>query len=46
MAARPILVPGPMDMKGYVFSNWMFFKAQWENYEIATGLNGKDKKSM
>ncbi|KAI4897681.1 hypothetical protein NFI96_029695 [Prochilodus magdalenae] len=35
-------VPEPMDMKGDVFNNWMFFRAQWDNYEIATGLDKKD----
>ena len=30
-------------MKGDVLSNWTFFKDQWENYEVATGLSEKSK---
>lgn len=40
--AYHIPVPEPMDMKGDVYNNWMFFHAQWDNYEIATGLEKKD----
>ena len=39
-----IPVPSSMDCKGDVASNWDFFIAQWENYEIATGLDKKDDK--
>lgn len=41
--AYSIPVPEAMDMKGDMYNNWTFFRAQWENYEIATGLNIKDK---
>ena len=27
-----------------VEKNWKSFRAQWENYEIATGLSEKDEK--
>ena len=42
--AYHIPVPEPMDMKGDVLNNWSFFRAQWENYEVATGLDGNDEK--
>ena len=44
MAARSeIDVPAPMVVKpDSIKGNWKFFRAQWENYEIASGLNGKD----
>ena len=34
-------VPAPMDLKGDLVQNWSFFKAQYENYEVATSLNKK-----
>ena len=34
-------VPAPMDLKGDLVQNWSFFKAQYENYEVATRLNKK-----
>ena len=36
-------VPPPMEVKDDLMSNWSFFRDQWEDYEIATGLNDKDK---
>ncbi|KAK0135739.1 hypothetical protein N1851_028416 [Merluccius polli] len=39
-----IPVPELMDMIGDVYNNCTFFRAQWENYEIATGLNEKTDK--
>ncbi|KAL5020231.1 hypothetical protein ScPMuIL_003123 [Solemya velum] len=30
--------------EGDLRSNWKFFQSQWENYEIATGLDKKDAK--
>ena len=36
-------VPPPVEVKGDLMSNWSFFRDQWEDYEIATGLNDKDK---
>ena len=31
-------------MKGDVYNNWTFFRAQWENYEVATGIDKKNNK--
>ena len=42
--AYHIPVPEPMDMKGDVYNNWTFFRAQWENYEVATGIDKKNNK--
>ena len=36
-------VPPPMEVKGDLMSNWSFFKDQWEDYEVATGLKDKPK---
>lgn len=33
--------PSPMEMTGDLLQNWTFFRAQYENYEVATGLNKK-----
>ncbi|KAL5020892.1 hypothetical protein ScPMuIL_000047 [Solemya velum] len=44
MAASNFPVPEKMEMKGDLRSNWKFFQSQWENYEIATGLDKKDAK--
>jgi len=41
MANSNLPVPLAMNMKGYVASNWKFFKDQWQNYEIASGLAQK-----
>lgn len=32
-------VPAPMSCKGDQVNNWEFFKQQWMDYEVATGLN-------
>ena len=40
-ATSNFLVPAPMDLKGDLGQNWSFFKAQYENYEVATSLNKK-----
>ena len=39
------LIPPPhvMDVKGHLPTNWQYFKDSWSNYEIATGLNDKEK---
>ena len=37
-------VPSPMNMKGDIVNNWEFFKQQWDDYEVATGLEGQDQK--
>ena len=38
-----ILVPAPMEVKGDLLSNSTFFKDQWENYKVTTGLREKSK---
>ncbi len=35
-------VPAPMELKVDLPSNWQFFQDQWQDYEIATGLEKKD----
>ncbi len=35
-------VPASMDTKGNQEENWTFFKEQWQDYEVATGINLKD----
>ena len=42
MAYAHLPMPFAMDMKGDVAGNWKFFKDQWRNYEIASGLAQKD----
>ena len=37
-------VPTPMKCKGDKVANWEFFRQQWEDYEIATGLDKRDQK--
>ena len=41
MAASNFPTPAPMDMKGDLAHNWSFFQSQFENYEIAVGLDKK-----
>ena len=43
MAFVNIPVPAPVEVKGDLLSNWAFFKDQWENYEVVTGLREKSK---
>ena len=43
MAFVSIPVPAPMEVKCDLLSNWIFFRDQWENYEVATGLREKSK---
>ena len=43
MAFVNISVPTPVEVKGDLLSNWTFFKDQWENYEVVTGLREKSK---
>ena len=38
----PIL--SPMNVKGDLVHNWEFFKQQWQNYEVATGLDKQEQK--
>ena len=38
-------VPEPMNVtSGNVAENWSYFREQWNDYEIATGLREKDEK--
>lgn len=37
-------VPSPMIVKGDQVNNWEFFRQQWTDYEVATGLEGQDNK--
>ena len=37
-------VPSPMVCQGDKVANWEFFKQQWEDYEVATGLEKRDAK--
>jgi len=37
------LLPSSMKCQGDVAGNWDFFKQQWSDYEIATGLNKRDE---
>ena len=43
MATGNFPTPAPMDMKGDIWHNWAFFRAQFENYEIATGQSEIDE---
>ena len=36
-------LPSPMNCLGDVAGNWGFFKQQWNDYEIATGLDKPDE---
>ena len=38
MATNNFPVPAPMEMKGDLAKNWTFFRAQYEENEIATSL--------
>ena len=40
--ASNLPVPEPMKVSGNVPANWMYFKEQWENYLVASGLSEKD----
>ena len=37
------LIPAPMVCKGNLVANWEFFRQQWEDYEVTTGL---DKQTL
>ena len=37
-------VPSPMVCRGDVVGNWEFFRQQWEDYEVATGLSEQSPK--
>ena len=34
-------IPVPMEVKGDLLSNWAFFKDEWKDYEVVTGLREK-----
>ena len=36
-------VPSTMVCRGDITSNWEFFKQQWQDYEVATGLDQKSQ---
>jgi len=38
------LIPAPMVCKGNLVANWEFFRQQWEDYEVATGLDKQSSK--
>jgi hypothetical protein len=44
MAVVPSLIPFPGKLDGNIATNWKKFKRTWDNYEIASGLSGKDTK--
>ena len=33
-----------MTVKGDLVNNWEFFKQQWTDYEVATGLDKQEQK--
>ena len=37
-------IPAPMVCKGNLVANWEFFRQQWEDYEVATGLDKQTSK--
>ena len=37
-------VPAAMVCRGDIPSNWEFFKQQWQDYEVATGLDQKNQQ--
>jgi len=37
-------VPAPMNVKGDPVNNWEFFRQQWTDYEVATGLDQQEQK--
>ena len=37
-------IPSPMNVKGDLVNNWEFFKQQWQDYEVATGLDKQEQK--
>ena len=39
--ASHLPVPESMNLSGNVQENWSYFKEQWQNYLVASGLNEK-----
>ena len=37
-------IPAPIVCKGNLVANWEFFRQQWEDYEVATGLDKQTSK--
>ena len=37
-------IPSPMNVKGDLVNNWEFLKQQWQDYEVATGLDKQEQK--
>ena len=37
-------LPSPMNVKGDPVNNWEFFRQQWTDYEVATGLDKQEQK--
>ena len=37
-------IPSPMNVKGDLVNNWEFFKQQWQDYEVGTGLDKQEHK--
>ena len=37
-------IPAPMVCNGNLVANWEFFRQQWEDYEVATGLDKQTSK--
>ena len=37
-------IPSPMNVKADPVNNWEFFRQQWTDYEVATGLNKQEQK--
>ena len=37
-------IPLPMNIKGDPVNNWKFFRQQWTDYEVATGLDKQEQK--
>ena len=37
-------IPSPMNTRGDIVNNWEFFKQQWNDYEVATGLETQSDK--
>jgi len=37
-------VPATMNVKGDPVNNWEFFRQQWTDYEVATGLDQQEQK--
>ena len=43
LIASNFLLPSSMKCQGDVAGNWEFFKQQWSDYEIATGLDKREE---